>query len=102
LLKRSGKEHHSNKRASKLKGNNNILSIAMIIVCTILNNSLGAVEEVQSYEDAKKLVMDLFHEKFGRPLNDIERDQLEDLDEVYNDDDHDNHWTFSIGLVEEL
>jgi hypothetical protein len=66
------------------------------IVAKIHNMSLGTVTVVDTVDDAKNLVKDMFFQQFGRPINDSETDQLEDMLEIYNDEDHDNHYTFSI------
>jgi len=70
------------------------------IVAKIHNQSLGKVIEVSSIEEGKNVIRDWFFEQFNRVMNAEEIDALEDMMEVYNDEDHDNHYTFSIGIVD--
>lgn len=70
------------------------------LVIKIHNNSVSDVREVMNQDEAKNLVRDLFFEQIGRALNDEETDDLEDRLEVYNDEDHDNHYTFSIFFID--
>jgi hypothetical protein len=70
------------------------------IVAKIHNQSLGKVVEVSSTEEGKNVIRDWFFEQFERVIDDVETDSLEDELEVCNMEDHDNHFTFSIGIVE--
>ena len=81
----------------KLEYNNNMKNI---VVIKIHNNSVSSVYQVDTVENAKGLVKDLFFAQFHRPLNDEEMDDLEDRLEIYNDEDHDNHFTFSVAFVD--
>ena len=67
-----------------------------IAVIKVHNASVSAVYSVDTIEEGKALVRDLFHFQFGRSLNDEEVDDLEDRLEVFNDEDHDNAFTLSI------
>jgi hypothetical protein len=70
------------------------------IVAKIHNQSLGKVVEASSMEDGNNIIRDWFNNQFQRDLNDEERDDLENNGEVCNMEDPDNHYTFSIGIVE--
>ena len=75
----------------------------MLIVARIHNNKLGRVVEVLSEEDGKDLIRDMVSDQFGRDLNTVEEDHLENDLEFHDDSDSDpdNHYTFSIGIVED-
>ena len=73
----------------------------MLIVARIHNNKLGRVVEVLSEEDGKDLIRDMVSDQFGRDLNTVEEDHLENDLEFHDDSDPDNHYTFSIGIVED-
>jgi hypothetical protein len=66
----------------------------------IHNQSVSNVFICDTEEDAKNVIRDIFFEQFQRVMNDEEIDDLEDRLEVYNDEDHDNQFTFSIFPVE--
>jgi hypothetical protein len=70
------------------------------IVVIIHNQSLGRVVEVFSEGEGKDLIIEWFKEQFQRDLNDGERQSLDDCYEIINMDDHDNHYTFSIGIID--
>ena len=70
------------------------------IIAKIHNQSLGKVQEVSSIEEGKSIIRDWFFEQFNRVIDDEETDVLGDELEICNMDDHDNHYTFSIGIVE--
>lgn len=70
------------------------------IVVRIHNQSLGKVVEVSTIEEGMDVVREWFEEQFNRVMNEEEIDNLEVMMEVHNDEDHDNHYTFSIGIVE--
>jgi predicted house-cleaning noncanonical NTP pyrophosphatase (MazG superfamily) len=72
----------------------------MYIVAKIHNSSLGKVVEAKNEADAKDILRGWAEEQFERPLTDEEIDDMEDYLEVVNEDDIDNIFTFSIGLVE--
>lgn len=71
-----------------------------LIVAVIHNQSLNKVQEVSSIDEGKLAIRDLFAAQMGRVVNDEETDDLEDFLEICNMDDAENHWTFSIGIVE--
>jgi len=56
---------------------------------------------VESVEKGQAIVKKLAEDKLQRELNDEENESLENDLEVYNDDDADNVWSYSIGLVEQ-
>ena len=69
------------------------------IVARIHNNSLGRVIEVSSEDEGKDLLKELINDQFGRGPTDEEVDQIEDYLEVYNEEDADNIFCFSIGVI---
>jgi hypothetical protein len=71
-----------------------------IVVIKIHNSSVSSVYQANTVENAKALVKDLFFSQFNRPLNDEEINDLEDRLEIYNDEDHDNVFTFSVAFVD--
>ena len=72
-----------------------------MIVVDIHNARLGSVFGVESVEKGQAIVKKLAEDKLQRELNDEENESLENDLEVYNDDDADNVWSYSIGLVEQ-
>lgn len=70
------------------------------IVAKIHNQSLGKVVEVSSIEEGQNVIRDWFFEQFNRVINEREIDDLINSCEICNMDDADNHYTFSIGIVE--
>ncbi len=71
-----------------------------IIVADIHNARLGSVFGVESVEKGQAIVKKLAEDKLQRELNDEENESLENYLEVYNEEDIDNVWSFSIGLVQ--
>jgi hypothetical protein len=69
------------------------------LVIKIHNNTVSQVREVMNQSEAKDLVRDMFFQQFERVMTDEETDDLEDRLEVYNDEDHDNHYTYSINFT---
>ena len=72
-----------------------------MIVVDIHNAHLGMAFEVDSLEEGKSAIKELAEHKLSRELNNEENESLENEFEVYNDDDADNVWSYSIGLVEQ-
>lgn len=72
----------------------------ILFVCCIHNNMLGACHSVSSYEDGAKMIKQLAQEQLGRPLEDDELKDLESYYFVFNDEDMDNTYCWSIGIVE--
>jgi len=72
-----------------------------IIVADIHNARLGNVFGVDSLEKGQSIIKKLAEDRLGRGLNDQENESLENELEVYNDDDADNVWSYSIGFVEQ-
>lgn len=70
------------------------------IVCRIHNNSLGKTIAVENEDEGKDVLRGWAEEQFQRPLTDTEIDDLNDKLEIYNDEDSDNLFTFSLGIVE--
>jgi hypothetical protein len=71
-----------------------------IVVIKIHNSSVTSVYCAATLENAKGLVKDLFFGQFHRALNEQEVEDLENKFEIFNDEDHDNHFTFSIAFVD--
>jgi len=72
-----------------------------LIACKIHNNSLGKTISVNSFDEGKALLRQWAEEQFERSLTNEENDSLENEMEIYNDNDFDNIYSFSIGIVEE-
>lgn len=71
------------------------------IACRIHNNSLGKVVSVNSEDEGKNMLRAWAEDQFQRPLTDSEIDDLNDKLEIYNDDDQNNIFSFSLGIIEE-
>ncbi len=71
-----------------------------LFVAKIHNNSLGSCQEVSSYEEGIDLIREMAEEQLGRPLEDEENECLINEYEVYNDEDADNVYTWSIGALD--
>ena len=71
-----------------------------MFVAKIHNNSLGACISIESYDAGKALIKKMAEEQFQRPLTESELEDIDDNMELYNDDDADNVYTFSIGAAE--
>ncbi len=69
----------------------------MLFVAKIHNNSLGSCYEVSSYEEGIDLIKGMATEQLNRELTDEEIDDVVNSYELYNDDDADNVFTWSIG-----
>ena len=72
----------------------------MYIIAKNHNNSLGKVERVENETEGKDKIRGWAEDQFQRPLTDEEIDSLENNLEIYNEDDADNLYCFSIGIVE--
>ena len=70
------------------------------IVAIIHNNSLGKVISVSSIDDGKDVIKTVSEMLFGRALNAEELNMLEEYNEVYKEDDPDNLYCISLGVVE--
>lgn len=71
-----------------------------MIIVDIHNARLGNVFLVESWEEGRSVIKELAESKLLRKLNDEENESLESDLEVYNDDDSDNVWSYSIGFAE--
>jgi hypothetical protein len=71
-----------------------------IIVADIHNTHLGNIFLVESLEEGLSVIKKLAESKLLRKLNDEENESLKSDLEVYNDDDPDNIWSYSIGFAE--
>jgi hypothetical protein len=72
----------------------------MYIAAKIHNNKLGACLEVSSEEEGIKIVKEWAESMLGRSLNEEEDFALNNDLEIFNEDDLDNIWCYSIGMVE--
>lgn len=73
----------------------------MYIAVRIHNNSLGRCVECPDGEaEAKDIIRGWAEEQFGRPLTEEEIKGLEDSMDIYNEEDADNIYCFSIGITE--
>jgi len=72
----------------------------MYIAVKIHNNSLGTVKHAENEDAAKDIVRDWAEKQFERGLTDEEIESLDNELEIYNEDDPDNLWCFSVGIVE--
>ena len=70
------------------------------ITATIHNNSLGQVKLFEHPEDAVSHITALYKDQFGEELDEEQIDSLENDFEIYVEEDHDNTYTFSIGIIE--
>jgi hypothetical protein len=70
------------------------------VVVKIYNQSLGKVVEVESIEKGFNIIHEWFKNQFDRVMCDDELDDLENLMEIDIEEDDDNHYTFSVGIIE--
>lgn len=77
-----------------------VIAMKNMIACRIHNNSLGRCLAVSDEEAGKATLKEWAEEQFGRPLTNDEKESLENSLEIYNDEDPDNIYTFSLGIVE--
>lgn len=73
----------------------------MYIAAKIHNSSLGKVVSVDSIEDGETLIIKWAEEQLNRKLEEDELDCIYGEGEFYDDSDPDNHYTFSIGIVQD-
>ncbi|HQZ50812.1 MAG TPA: hypothetical protein PLF17_09820 [Chitinophagaceae bacterium] len=72
----------------------------MWFVCKIHNNSLGNSFLVPSIEAGIEEIKKMAIEQFGRELYNYEIEEAENDYELYNNDDMDNIYSFSLGQLE--
>jgi hypothetical protein len=72
----------------------------MYIVAKIHNNALGKVIQVADEAEGIKTVKEWATDQFERSLTDEEIYSAENELEIYNEDDADNIFCFSVGIVE--
>jgi len=70
------------------------------IVAQIHNNSLGSVISVESEEEGKQQVKLLAEDQLKRHLTNEELDEIEQTNQYINEEDSDNVWSVSVGIVE--
>lgn len=70
------------------------------IVVDIHNNVLGDTVAAESMDEAKELALDMAKYKLNRELNDEEISNFHNMLEIVNEDDADNIWCISIGMIE--
>lgn len=66
-----------------------------MFVCKIHNNSLGKAVLVTSWEEGRATIIKWFNEQFDRPMTEEEVANLDLDQEICNDEDMDNTYTFS-------
>jgi hypothetical protein len=72
----------------------------MYIATHIHNQSLGRIYLYDTYDDALKQAHAFACNTLDRDLLASELFDLEENGEVFVEDDHDNHYTFLIGVIE--
>jgi hypothetical protein len=73
----------------------------MYIATRIHNQSLGRAYLFNTYDEAVECAHEIAVNILDRPLLENELFDLEEHGEVFIEDDHDNHYTFCIGLIED-
>ena len=73
----------------------------MYIATYIHNQDLGRVYLYDTFEDALKQAHAMAVDLLDRNLSKSELLDLDEIGTVFIEDDHDNHYTFCIGVVEE-
>lgn len=71
-----------------------------LIACKIHNNSLGKVISVPSLSEGIQTIKEWAADQFRRELTFEEIKSAENECEICNEDDSDNIYSFSIGIVE--
>jgi len=71
-----------------------------MFVARIHNNSLGSCTPVDNWEAGVQLVKTLSEEQLERELDQDETDALENEGHVFSEDDADNIWCISIGMLD--
>lgn len=71
----------------------------MLFVCKIHNMTLGSCFSVDSWSEGCDLVIKLATEQ-GFELSESDKENIQNSGEFYNNDDPDNHYTFSIASPE--
>jgi hypothetical protein len=70
------------------------------IAAAIHNNTLGNTHLADSEEEAKNMVLFMAEQHFQRALTAKEKDDLEEVGEIYNDSDADSIVTFTVGIID--
>jgi len=70
------------------------------IVVDIHNNVIKDYISAESMDEAKELALDMAKYKLNRELNDEEISNFHNMLEIVNEDDADNIWCISIGMIE--
>ena len=73
----------------------------MFIATRIHNQSLGRTYLFDTFDEALSKARDIACNILDRDLLEDEYLDLEENGEVFIEDDHDNHYTFCIGLIED-
>jgi len=73
----------------------------MFIATRIHNQSLGRTYLFDTFEDARNKAEDIARQILDRELYENERFDLEENGELFVEDDHDNQYTFCVGLIED-
>lgn len=69
------------------------------IVADIHNNSLGITHGTETLEEALELAKGMAETKLGRELTEEEESSLFDAYEIFDEDDPDNIWCITVGMV---
>ena len=72
----------------------------MFIATKIHNQSLGIVYLLDTFEEALAKAHEIAINTLDRDLFESELFDLEEQGELFVEDDHDNQYTFSIGVIE--
>ena len=72
----------------------------IIFVARIHNGSLGTCVRVNSFVDGENVIRDWVRDQFGRDITEDENEILVNTGEFYSDEDADNEYTFSLGMLE--
>jgi histidinol dehydrogenase len=72
----------------------------MYIATKIHNMSLGKVIATETYEEAIEIIKDMAKDILERELNEEELEDIDNVGELYIFNDHDNQYTFCVGITE--
>lgn len=71
-----------------------------MFIATIHNSSLGVCRSVSNWDEGVKEVKKMAEEILRRQLTEEEQEDLESMGEIHDFSDFDNHFSFSIGVIE--
>lgn len=67
----------------------------------IRNNSVSQVKISETLEEAIRNAHLMFEEQIGYFMDDNESEEFDNDLEIYIEEDHDNHYTFSVNVIED-